>query len=103
MTAAINRQGQIVLRTDAGEKPRVKSGDVLLVVHHRAGRIVLQKQRNASSRNTQARKSYLTPHPLSARILADLYLQSAPNWDNAEPKAVKMSRRAKIGKPLENL
>ncbi len=98
MTATINQLGQIVLRTGAGEDPLVKSGDVLLVIHDRGGRIVLQKRRQA-----RGKKSYLTPQPLSAATRARLYTRSQQDWESVEEEAVTLGRQALAGKRLENL
>ncbi|MBI2927007.1 MAG: AbrB/MazE/SpoVT family DNA-binding domain-containing protein [Verrucomicrobia bacterium] len=102
MTATVNRRGQIVLRTTVQEKVNVKSGDVLVVLHDQAGRIVLQKRRAAL---TQARggKSYLTPPPLPPAALERIYARPDREWDKIEAEATALSRRALTGKALEEL
>jgi len=100
MTATVNQRGQIVLRTTAQEKVRVKTGDVLVVVHDQSGRIVLQKRPSA---RPGSKKSYLTPPALSSATLDRIYTHPTPDWEKVEAEAVAISRRALAGETLEDL
>jgi AbrB family looped-hinge helix DNA binding protein len=85
MTATVNSRGQIVLKASARDSLKIKPGDVLVVVHDKSGRIVLQRRR-ASRRN--GRFSYLTPRSLSPAARGRLYTTSDADWDKVEAEAV---------------
>ena len=89
-----------MLRTSAKEKLAVKSGDVLVVVHDQAGRIVLQIRR-AARRNGV--RSYLTPRALSAAARSRLYAERHVEWDKVEAEAAALGRSALGGRKLEDL
>lgn len=100
MAATVNSRGQIVLSASAMDTLKIKPGDVLVVVHDKSGRLVLQRRR-ASRRN--GRRSYLTPRPLSPAARGRLYTAGDAEWDKVEAEAAARSRRALAGKRLEDL
>ena len=103
MTATITSKGYIVLRTSAREKVSVKPGDVL-VASGGKGRIVLRKQRKGwRDSRKRVRTNYLTPPPLSPRVLERVYAESNPEWDKVEAEAVALSERSLKGKRIEQL
>ena len=103
MTAKVNRQGQVVLRTTAQEKLDIRAGDLLVVVVRDArGRIVLQKRPSTRARDRH-NKSYLNPRPIRPAVLERIYSRPSAGWDKVEAEAVAISRRTLIGTRLEEL
>ena len=102
MTVTINHDGQIVLQKKVHEKLDVRAGDVLVVVLERRGRIVLRKKR-LPRRAGRRSVHYLTPPPLSPRVLKRIYARPDLKWDKVEAEAVTQGRRVLAGRRLEEL
>jgi AbrB family looped-hinge helix DNA binding protein len=98
VTATVNGQGQLVLRTGVREKLELREGDLLRVKREKDGRFVLEKRKPRRSS-----KGFLNPPRLDPSVLNEIYSSADPGWDALEREAVYLSQRALTGEHFDSL